>query len=161
MADVSRAASIAVSFEPASRLLSSRPAEVLTGKTAGQPQAMTTRILGTLVSREVLVESNSPALVEKPVRTVTVAFVVRARERPEWFPVFTGDLELTATSDTTVEVALEGTYSVPGGFVGKLADKSGLHRIADDSIDRFFNAIVDRIKAGSGSYGALMGVPHG
>ncbi len=161
MADVHRVASIAVSFEPASRLLSVRAAEVLTGKSAGQPPAMTTRILGTLVSREVIVEPNSPTMVEKPVRTVTVSFSVRAKERPEWFPVFTGDLELTSTSETTVELAMEGAYIVPGGFVGKLADRGGLHRIADDSIDRFFNAIVDRIKAGSGSFGALMGVPHG
>lgn len=161
MADVSRTASIAVSYEPASQLISSRPAELLTGKASGQPQAMTTRILGTLVSREVIVDPGSPTVVEKPVRTVTVSFSIRAKDRPEWFPVFSGDLELTATSETTVELALEGVYSVPGGFVGKLADKGGLHRIVDDSIDRFFDSIVERLRAGTGSFGALKGVPHG
>ncbi len=160
MADIHRVGTISVAFESASRLLTNRADEVLTGKAAGSPPVMTTRILGTLVSREVLVEAGPPVAVDKPIRSVAVAFTIQAAERPDWFPVFSGDLELTATAEQGVELALEGRYSVPGGFVGRLADKGGLHRIADDSIDRFFNSILDRIRRGSGSFDALMGVPH-
>ena len=160
MADIHRVGSVSVSFEAASRLLTSRAAEVLTGKAGSTRPAMTTRILGTLVSREVIVEASTPVAVDKPVRSVVVSFTIAASDRPDWFPVFAGDLELTATGETAVEVALEGRYSVPGGFVGRLADKGGLHRIADDSIDRFFSSIVDRIRNGSGSFDPLRGVPH-
>ncbi len=146
MSEVHRVSSLTTGFESAANWLETRAYEVLVGNDHVPPM-MTSRILGTLVSREVAVEAASAVSVDKPLRTVSVAFTIMAAAHPDWFPVFSGDLEVIDRGGVGIEVALEGSYSVPGGVVGRLADRGGLHRVADDSIDRFFLAIVSRLES--------------
>ncbi len=153
---VRRSRTIHVSFEAATRVLCSRPGEVLTGCDGGP--CLGIDVFGVHVEHPVRVEARPCEIVERPVRATVVGFRVEATDHREWFPVLDGDLEVTSTG-TGVEIALEAEYHAPGGILGAAVDRVGLHRVADESIDGFFAGVVTRLQEGAGAIDALTGVP--
>lgn len=157
MSKVHRVREIHVSFEAAARVLATRAKAVVAGE--GDVTSFGTRMLGLHVEHEVMLHLGPFDVVDTtPVHVGTLPFRVEAAEHPELFPVLEGDLELTS-ADTIVELALEGTYRVPGGVVGALADRGVMHHVADESIDEFFDGIVRRLRSEAGSVDAMTGVP--
>lgn len=156
MSKIHRVRTLHVSFESAAKVLHTRPRSVLVGPERNP--SLGTDLLGLRVEHDVELTMGSFEAVDDPVRAGTVRFRIEASQHPELFPVLDADLELTPTAEG-VEVALEGTYRVPGGLFGTLADRGGMHRVADRSIDRFFDGLTGRLRSEAASIDAMTGVP--
>lgn len=156
MTKIHRVRTLGVSFGSAVKVLQTRTRPIVVGS---EPVAsLGTDLLGLRVEHDVEVSVGSFDVIEDPVHIGTLRFRVQASEHPERFPVLEGDLELTPT-DTGVELALEGSYHVPGGLLGALADRGGMHRVVDQSIDRMFEGVARRLASEAGSMDAMTGVP--
>lgn len=153
---VRRNRSIHVSFDAATGALCADPAGVLCG-CDGEP-CLGVDVLGVHVEHPIRVEARSCEMVERPIRATVVAFLIEASDHVEWFPMLEGDLEVTGTGGG-VEIALEAEYHAPGGIVGAAADRVGLHRVAEESIDHLFEGMVRRLQEAAGADDARTGVP--
>lgn len=155
MPKVSREAQLGVSFESAVNMLADRPHEVL----GDGLSVFVSEVFGVDVGHEVRVVPGEVVTVDQPLELAVVDFRIEADPGPGWFPVFEGALEVISTDDCGVSVALQGEYHPPGGLLGAVVDRVGLHRLADNSIDRFFQAASDRLRRGAAALDALIGVP--
>jgi hypothetical protein len=153
---VRRSRSIHVSFEAAGKVLCGDAAVVLCGGD-GEP-CLGVEVFGVHVEHPIRLETRPCETVEQPIRATVLAFRIEASDHVEWFPMLEGDIEVTPTGGG-VEVALEAEYHVPGGALGAAVDRVGLHRVADESIDHFFDGVVSRLQEGAGAIDALTGVP--
>jgi hypothetical protein len=61
------------------------------------------------------------------------------------FPVLDGQLEIAHLGPTTTQVGLSATYEVPLGWVGKIADRALLHRVAEATVRDFMERIRIRL----------------
>jgi hypothetical protein len=81
----------------------------------------------------------------------TLAWVPDAAATPHatttsTLPSFDGHVAVREDADG-VEVAVHGTYDIPGGRVGAVLDAAGLHRVAQRTLDHLAAAIADRVSA--------------
>jgi hypothetical protein len=66
------------------------------------------------------------------------------------FPALEGQLEIAKLGVTTTQVGLSASYEPPLGWVGKIADRALLHRVAEVTVRDFMERIGDRLEhAGS------------
>lgn len=155
MTKVSRETRLTVSLESAVKLLADRPADVLGG-------ALTTFVAdlhGVEVGHEVRVVVGDLVVVDAPLEIAVLPFHVEADPGKGWFPVLDAELELISTAECGISVAVEGEYHPPGGLLGAVADRAGMHRLADQAIDNFFSALTARLRSSGAALDALSGVP--
>jgi hypothetical protein len=152
---ISRETTIGVSFDSAVRVLADRPAEVLGGADA----RFTSEMFGLELGHTVRILPGELTTVDGPLQVAVLPFRVEADPDPDRFPVLVGEIELISTAECKVNVALEGEYHAPGGVVGSVIDRVGLHRIAEEAIDHFFSSVVDRLRRSGSAIDALTGVP--
>jgi hypothetical protein len=155
VARVSREAKLGVSLESAVKVLSDRPFELLGGELA----MFTSQVFGLAVGAQVRVVPGDLVTVDQPLELAVLPFRLEAERGPGWFPVLDAELEVISTADCGIDVAMEGEYHPPGGVLGAVVDRAGLHRLADDAIDQFFRSIVGRLRTDGSALDALAGVP--
>ncbi len=155
MPKISCEAKLGVSFESAVNVFTDHPLEVFGGEYA----MFTSEVFGLEVGHQVRVVPGEVIMVDRPLELAVLPFRVEADRGPGWFPVLEAELEVISTADCGIDLALEGEYRTPGGLLGAAADRAGLHRVADDAIAQFFNAIVGRLRTAGAAFDALAGVP--
>jgi CBS domain-containing protein len=143
----------------------------------GEPEQLEQRLqaeAGELVRRALGADRHETAvdgslLVDLPGELVGVDVVKQARVRTgvahrsgsrllipiEWraeparlmFPAFEGQLELEQQSSAHVQLSLVGSYRVPLGPVGGLADTAGLHRVAERTVEQVLQGVARELSA--------------
>jgi CBS domain-containing protein len=71
----------------------------------------------------------------------------RAEPARLMFPAFEGQLELEQQSSAHVQLSLVGSYRVPLGPVGGLADTAGLHRVAERTVEQVLQGVARELSA--------------
>jgi hypothetical protein len=155
VAKVSREAKLGVSLESAVKVLSDRPLELLGGELA----MFSSEVFGLEVGAHVRVVPGDLVTVDQPLELAVLPFRLESARGPGWFPVLDAELEVISTTDCGIDVTLDGEYHPPGGLLGAVVDRVGLHHLADDAIDEFFLSIVGRLRRDGSALDALAGVP--
>lgn len=147
---------LGVSFLSAVRALEEKCDIVLGSR---RPALFKAEVAGVELAHDVKVVPSEFGWVDRPVEAAALGFRIEATDHTSWFPIFEGDLELTGLGHNRVEVALEGEYRVPASILGRIADRAGLHALAESSLERFFGGVVSRLRTESEAFDALTGVP--
>lgn len=134
---------VALSFDDAVRGLASGPAAWLPAPASPHPDGhvVVMRASGMLAAAGV------PAVVDVgrcEVDTASLAvrtIAWRALNADRVFPRLVGELELTATSDTTSRLTLVGGYMPPVSVVGSAADRLFGHHVAEAVIRSFLEDV--------------------
>jgi hypothetical protein len=79
-----------------------------------------------------------------PVTRVTLVW--EAKRAPAFFPVMKAELSFFPLTSTETQLELEGAYRPPLGAVGKVADAALGHRVAEATVHRFLDNIVEQIR---------------
>lgn len=155
MAKVTRERRLGVSMASCVRVLEVE-AEAILGSDS---PTLSIELLGFELTHPVCVVPGELTVVSAPIEVAALPFHVAANPGEELFPVFEAELEVMALPKAGVSVALDGEYHPPGKAAGALADLLGLHRVADEAIDRYFAALTDRLYRRAADLDALQGVP--
>lgn len=155
MGRVSREIRLGVSMASCVRLLGETPEFVL----GTDGSALSIDVFGFELAHPVRVVTSEFTTVERPLEVASLSFRVEADGGEGWLPVFEGELEVIASRSVGVSVVLDGAYRPPGGALGAIVDVVALHRVADDAIDRYFDAITTRLNGRAADLDALSGVP--
>lgn len=150
-------AEIPVSFRAAAAALAADPAALL-GPAVDAAATFGVDVFGFVVSEEVEVEVGEVQVIDRPLRVAATEVKVHAAGHDRALPFLDAELEITPTH-LGVEVALEGRYDPPAGFLGELLDHVLLHRVADESIRRYFRHVVERLRRAAAARDAMSGVP--
>jgi hypothetical protein len=135
------------SFEAAVARLSDEPATWLPEPAEPRPSGTVVRMHanGLLAATGVLalvdagpVELDPPGLAVRPIAW-------RALVADRVFPRLVGELELSATSDTTSRLTLVGGYQPPVSVVGDAADRLVGHHVAEAVIRTFLEQVAARM----------------
>lgn len=70
------------------------------------------------------------------------SLTIRARASEGVFPTFVGTIAASAAGPAATRVRLDGVYRVPLGPLGALANRAGLHRVAEASLAGFLDQVV-------------------
>jgi hypothetical protein len=70
----------------------------------------------------------------------------RAANAAGLFPSMTADLAVSPMTSTETRVELEGTYRPPFAAAGKAFDATIGHRVAEATVHRFVNDLIDQIR---------------
>jgi hypothetical protein len=79
-----------------------------------------------------------------PVTRVTLAW--EATRAPSFFPVMRAELSFCPLTSTETQLEIEGTYRPPLGAVGNVVDAALGHRVAEATVHRFLDDIVEQIR---------------
>ena len=150
-------AEIPVSFRGASAALAADPA-ALVGPGEGRSETFGVDVFGFVVAEKVDIEVGEVEVLDRPLRVAAVPVRAHAVGGDRAFPFLDAELEITPTHEG-VEVALEGRYDPPAGFLGELLDHVLLHRVAEESIRRYFRHVVERLRRAAEARDAMSGVP--
>lgn len=85
----------------------------------------------------------SPA--NQPATRIDLAW--KSRRSPGLFPEMTGSLWAYALSPHETQIEFTGTYDPPLGLFGDAIDAIALHRIAEDSVQKFVNDVASFLRA--------------
>lgn len=88
--------------------------------------------------------------VGEPVRGDTFARVPLSWEAtgtPGLFPTMTADLVLARLDSDLTQVKFEGSYEPPLGVVGRLLDQAVLHRVAEVSVKKLVDRIIEALES--------------
>ena len=66
------------------------------------------------------------------------------------FPTMTADIALVQLGDQLTKIRFEGTYEPPLGALGRLLDRTLMHRIAELSVKGLVDRIVDILEVAAG-----------
>ena len=72
----------------------------------------------------------------------------RAASEAGIFPTLDGELEVADLGPELTQLALSASYEPPLGFIGKLADRALLHRVAEVTVNDFLARIGERLEKG-------------
>lgn len=61
------------------------------------------------------------------------------------FPELVGDLVLSKQGNSSTLLTLNGTYEPPLGFVGRVADRAGLHNVADATVRHWLDQLIEAL----------------
>ena len=61
------------------------------------------------------------------------------------FPELVGDLVLSKQGTESTLLTLNGTYEPPLGFVGRVADRAGLHNVADATVRHWLDQLIEAL----------------
>jgi hypothetical protein len=70
----------------------------------------------------------------------------RAASQAGIFPTLDGELEIADLGIDRTQLALSASYEPPLGFIGQLADRALLHRVAEVTVNDFLVRIGERIE---------------
>ncbi|HEY6174585.1 MAG TPA: hypothetical protein VIX73_09090 [Kofleriaceae bacterium] len=73
--------------------------------------------------------------------------VWKSQRRPGLFPEMTGSLLAYALAPRETQIEFAGTYDPPLGVLGDAIDAIALHRIAEESVQRFVNSVAAYLRA--------------
>jgi hypothetical protein len=79
-----------------------------------------------------------------PITRVTLAW--EARRAPAFFPVMRAEMSFWPLTSTETQLEFEGAYQPPLGALGNVADAALGHRIAEATVHRFLDEIVEQIR---------------
>lgn len=71
----------------------------------------------------------------------------RSRRSPGLFPEMNGSLRVYALAPRETQLELIGSYDPPLGWLGDAIDAVALHRIAEDSVQRFLTDVAAYLRA--------------
>lgn len=69
----------------------------------------------------------------------------RATGPSRLFPALDGHLEVSRLGPGRTHVSLLGNYEPPGGYFGRLADRMGLHHLAEAGVRSFLRRVAERL----------------
>jgi hypothetical protein len=65
----------------------------------------------------------------------------KAASHAGFFPALEGQLELAPIGKTTTQIGISATYEPPLGLLGKLTDRTLLHRVAEVTVKDFLDRV--------------------
>lgn len=71
----------------------------------------------------------------------------RSKRRPKLFPEMTGSLLVYALSEHETQLDFSGSYDPPLGLLGDAIDAIALHRLAEESVQRFVASVGAYLRA--------------
>jgi hypothetical protein len=74
----------------------------------------------------------------------------RAAANAGLFPELDGHIEVAALGASSTQLGLSANYKPPLGLVGKLADRSLFHRVAEVTVKDFVERVATRLNQGPG-----------
>ncbi len=152
MVSVERSVIVRTSFPAAVAALAESPGEVFRIDSLGASVA------GLEVSHPVTCVLGWPRLIpDLSLWTMTVQ-VAPTGNGDGWFPRLDAMFEVRPV-DAGIELTLEGSYTLPAGLVGWMADRILLHRVAEASVERYLHQARRRIEDRLRNAQALTGVP--
>jgi hypothetical protein len=80
-----------------------------------------------------------------PVTHVTIGW--EAARAPSLFPLMTAELSAWPLTSSETQIEIEGDYTPPFGALGTAINAVIGHRIAEASVSRFLDEVVERIRA--------------
>lgn len=96
------------------------------------------------VAKEIRLEIGSPL----SSRTATrVPITWEATGTPGLFPRMAAELVFSAVGEGMTQVKLQGTYEPPLGGVGRLIDRTMLHRVAENTVKDFVDRLTQSLNA--------------
>ena len=69
-----------------------------------------------------------------------------AAEHSGLFPVMDGQLEAYPIDPERTQVSFQGEYEPPFGIIGEALDAMFLHRVAEESVQRFLRTVAQRLR---------------
>jgi hypothetical protein len=129
-------------FEPATEHAAERARNIL--------NSLSVTVAGLEVGKRITIHVRSiQPRVEAPAHMADEALRIdlewEAETRPGLFPSMNATLLVYALSPTETQLDLRGTYVPPGGALGAAADRAIGHRVAQASVHRFLETIVQRL----------------
>lgn len=86
--------------------------------------------------------------------SVSIPIRIQGTGLPELFPTLEGEIELAPMGNELTQMTLRGNYKPPLGVIGRFANKTLLHRVAEGSIKRFLDGLACSIENGEESKGS-------
>lgn len=97
------------------------------------------RRVGRQIAVEIGAAKVTAGLIYMPIRW-------RAASESGIFPTLDGELEIGALGTSRTQLALSANYEPPLVFIGKLADRAVLHRVAEVTVHDFLVRIGERLE---------------
>jgi hypothetical protein len=157
MPAVHLAAQVAGGFEQANRVLRRMGRRILA--TDGEHAELRAYFGSLQLAKKVVVDVGPLEESAPPLAACVLPFRLRAAEGESVYPVFEGHLELLSLSPDVLEVALEGRYRPPAGFLGEIADAVAFHSFAQRSLSGLLEQIADQLRKGLADSEDLIGHP--
>lgn len=102
-------------------------------------------VAGITLTEEVDIDFGEFEDLERGMIACTRAVSWAGVDHPDWFPRFEGEFEAYPLTPTSTQLTFVGRYTPPGGLVGGIIDVLALHRIADASLQSFFEHAAQRL----------------
>lgn len=109
------------------------------------------------VSHDVVCELGESITVREPPMWLRTVLVGSAEHRRR-FPELEAEFQIRPVKGG-VEVAIEGTFTIPGGLFGWMLDRVALHQAVEESIERYFDQVLGRMRNRLQTADAMIGVP--
>ena len=141
-----------IPYDAAAELLRDHPIELIgPAAEAGAHHAsellrLDAEIAGRHVARKVELELGDPSETTGAFPIVRLPIKWRAAEHSGLFPVMDGQLEAYPIDAERTQVSFQGEYEPPFGLVGEALDAMFLHRVAEESVQRFLRAVAQRLR---------------
>lgn len=146
-------------FDHVQRILAGDPVgffQRATNAAAGRADALVAKlkvgVAGFEIGKDVEIEidavdtdAHAPGTISEPATTIVLRW--HAARNESLFPSMRAELRIYPLSSDETQLDLHGTYAPPGGGVGVAADALVGHRIAEASLHRFLEDVVDRMRA--------------
>jgi hypothetical protein len=98
-----------------------------------------TRRVGRRINVEIGAPKASAGLIFMPIRW-------RAAAEAGFFPTLEGELEVAAIGSARTQLGLSANYEPPLGVLGKIADRTLFHRVAEVTVKDFLERICERLE---------------
>lgn len=128
-----------------------RATNAATTRAADLRSKLKVEVGGFEIDRDVEIEvkatetARAPAAPALPAIALSIGW--RAAKSASLFPSMRADLTVYPLSADETQLDLHGFYSPPGGLLGNAADALVGHRIAEASVKRFLEDVVQRLSA--------------
>lgn len=94
--------------------------------------------------RSALVEMGEPVMTD---RVATFPIWLEVEEHRSLFPTFGGSLDAAWLGAGCTQLTLNAWYDPPFGLLGRLADRTLFHRVAEAVAQRFLQGVAERLTA--------------
>jgi hypothetical protein len=98
-----------------------------------------TRRVGRRINVEIGAPKASAGLIFMPIRW-------RAAAEAGFFPTLEGELEVAAIGSARTQLGLSANYEPPLGVLGKIADRTLFHRVAEVTVKDFLERVGERLE---------------
>jgi hypothetical protein len=113
-------------------------------------------VAGHQVGAHAVMEVGRPTISD---RLVVLPVRLRGRDHRRLFPTMDGSLDVAWLGRDRTYLSLNLTYEPPLGLMGKLADRTLLHRVAETVVQRLLEAVANELLARARVCGARVIVP--